>query len=73
MTYLRRVLIALDQLAGAVLIGTYPDETISAAAHRRGWRRTEAVINWLFRDPTHCEASYQAEVRRTQTAKEYRK
>ena len=46
-TYVMKVLIAVDQLANAVR-GGHPDETLSAAAHRRhlegrsGWRN---VIN----------------------------
>jgi len=54
MTYPKRVLIAIDQLFAVVLFGTHPDETISAMAHRRGWKRLERLINWLFRDPLHC-------------------
>ena len=41
MTYPKRVLIAIDQLFAVVLFGTMPDETISAMAHRRGWKRLE--------------------------------
>ena len=73
MTYPKRVLIALDQLFATVLFGTMPDETISAMAHRRGWKRTEAFINWLFRDPLHCAQAYVSEMNGTQNAKEYRR
>ena len=73
MTYQKRVLIALDQLFAVVLFGTMPDETISALAHRRGWKKTEAAINWLFRDDMHCAMAYVAEMAGTQNAKEYRK
>ncbi|MFN4325226.1 MAG: hypothetical protein ACK4FP_05000 [Azonexus sp.] len=72
MTYPTRVLIALDQLFATVLFGTMPDETISAMAHRRGWKRTEAFINWLFRDDMHCAMAYIAEMNGTQNAREYR-
>ena len=72
MTYPKRVLIALDQLFATVLFGTMPDETISAMAHRRGWKRTEAFINWLFRDPLHCAKAYVSEMNGTQNAREYR-
>ena len=71
MTYPKRVLIAIDQLFAVVLFGTHPDETISAMAHRRGWKRLERLINWLFCDDTHCAQAYVAEMTGTQNAKEY--
>ena len=71
MTYPKRVLIALDQLFAVVLFGTHPDETISAMAHRRGWKRLERFINWLFRDPLHCAKAYITEMTGAQNAKEY--
>lgn len=72
MNYFKRILIAIDQLAGTVLIGTMPDETISAAAYRRGWTRTERVINLLFNDPNHCRDSYLSERDGTQNHPEYK-
>ena len=57
MTYPKRVLIALDQLFAVVLFGTMPDETISAMAHRRGWKRLERLINWLFCDECDDDSS----------------
>jgi hypothetical protein len=72
-TYPKRILIALDQLFAVVLFGTMPDETISAMAHRRGWKKTEAFINWLFRDDMHCAKAYVSEMNGTQNAKEYRR
>lgn len=69
--YLFNVLIALDQLGNAVCGGS-PDETISAHAHRAGWTRREALINWLFNDPYHCERSYFSELKRGQLPREYR-
>ena len=71
MTYPKRVLIALDQLFAVVLFGTMPDETVSAMAHRRGWKRLERLINWLFADDTHCAQAYIAEMNGAQNAKEY--
>ena len=71
MTYPKRVLIAIDQLFAVVLFGTMPDETISAMAHRRGWKRLERLINWLFRDPLHCAKAYLSEVEGSQNAPEY--
>ena len=71
MTYPKRVLIALDQLFAVVLFGTMPDETISAMAHRRSWKRLERLINWLFRDPLHCAKAYLSETDGSQNAPEY--
>ena len=73
MTYPKRVLIALDQLFAVVLFGTMPDETVSAMAHRRGWKRLERLINWLFCDDMHCASAYIAEMTGTQNAPIYRK
>ena len=73
MTYPKRVLIALDQLFAVVLFGTMPDETISAMAHRRGWKWLERLINWLFCDDMHCASAYIAEMTDTQNAPIYRK
>lgn len=72
MNYFLRVLIAVDQLAGTVLLGTMPDETISAAAYRRGWKRTEKAINFLFQDPNHCRDSYLSERDGSQNHPEYK-
>lgn len=74
-TYMIKVLIAFDQLANAV-IGGHPDETLSAAAHRRhlegrsGWRN---LINALFFwQGDHCLDAHASEVARKQLPKEYR-
>lgn len=53
--------IGLDQTVN-VLLGGWPDETISARAHRCSWRKTERFINWLFRDIEHCQRSFESEV-----------
>lgn len=71
MSYFKRILIAADQFFAVLLFGTMPDETISAMAHRRQWKRMERVINWIFRDPDHCAAAYVSEMRGTQNAPEY--
>ena len=71
MTYGKNLLIAIDQLINA-LFGGPCDETISAMAHRRGWKRLERLINWLFRDDMHCAQAYVAEMNGTQNAREYR-
>lgn len=73
MTYPKRVLIALDQLFAVVLFGAHPDETISAMAHRRGRKRLERLINWLFCDDMHCAQAFVAEMTGTQNATIYRK
>lgn len=74
-TYVMKVLIAVDQLANAV-IGGHADETLSAAAHRRhlvgksGWRN---FINALFFwQGDHCQEAYMSELNRKQLPKEYR-
>jgi hypothetical protein len=64
----RNILIALDQLANAVL-GGWPDETLSSRAYRwhtsgkRHWPRTwiDAIALRIFRDPDHCRVSYESE------------
>ncbi|MDR2188948.1 MAG: hypothetical protein LBE62_13060 [Azonexus sp.] len=68
---LRQILIALDQFLNT-LLGGWADETVSARAHRNGWKRTERFINWLFRDPEHCRASYESELARSQLPRAYR-
>lgn len=69
---MRQFLIALDQLFNT-LIGGMADETISARAHRRQWKKTEAFINWLFRDDLHCARAYISEMSGSQNSREYRK
>lgn len=59
--------IALDQWVGTcIIVGHMADETISAWAHRKQHKRTERMINWLFRDDTHCARAYIAELVGTQ-------
>jgi hypothetical protein len=67
----KQILIAIDQLANT-LVGGMADETISARAHRKGWKIREKVINWIFQDPNHCRDSYNSELSRTQLPEEYR-
>jgi hypothetical protein len=73
-TYVMKVLIAFDQLANAV-IGGHPDETLSAAAHRRhlegrsGWRNFINGLFWWQQD--HCLEAHQSELNRKQMPKEY--
>ena len=72
LNYAKNLLIAIDQLINAIFGGPC-DETISAMAHRRGWKRLERLINWLFRDDMHCAQAYVAEMAGTQNAPIYRK
>lgn len=65
MSYIRRLLIAVDQLLNAVL-GGWPDETLSSRAWRweldgvRSWPR--AIIDALFfLEVNHCRESYESE------------
>lgn len=59
------ILIALTQLANA-LLGGWPDESTSSRAHRQQhklrWRITRRIVNAVFifeRD--HCEAAWASE------------
>ena len=74
--YFLNLLIALDQLLNAVFAG-YPDETLSARAHRKRWR-LEWYIDLLFFWQTdgkyrnHCEQCYWYEMARMDLPPEYR-
>lgn len=70
-TYLRHLLIALDQLVNAVLAG-WPDETLSARAHRQGDWREKVIDALFFAAPDHCRRSFDAEVKRQQLPAAYR-
>lgn len=75
------VLIAIDQLANAIT-GGGADETLSSRTYRRAiltqskpkkrWRVLYRVINWLFRDPHHCETAYHSELNRKQYPKDFK-
>lgn len=84
MIRLRAILIAIDQLFAAILLG-YPDETLSAAAYRLGkqhkrWRVAENIIDAVFfwdrktisgMAMRHCQLSYRSEVERKQYPSHY--
>lgn len=75
MSYLGRVLVAVDQLANAFL-GGLPDETISARCWRRRADRPYSylrpVIDGLFFwQADHCRKSHEAELERRQLPREY--
>ena len=73
MAYIQNILIAVDQVANAVL-GGWPDETLSSRCYRLNskpkWRFMEKLVNTLFFfQPDHCHKAYIAEVNRKQTFK----
>ena len=57
---------ALSQLANTLLLAGDPSESISGRAYRCGWRRTEAIIDWLFShfQANHCLKAYANDVER---------
>lgn len=75
--YIFHILVALSQLGNA-LLGGYPDESMSARAHRTGsngrWPGvvTRPLIDVFFyiitlgRDKTHCLTAYESERTRRQ-------
>lgn len=70
-SYVTQVLVAIDQLANALLAG-WADETLSSRAHRQRhktrWAIMEKIINLLFFfQPDHCRVAYEAEITRRQT------
>jgi len=72
----RQILIALDQLANALLAG-HADETLSARAYRlsrdrgRHWPRRviDAIFFW---DENHCEQAHLSELLRRHLPRNYR-
>ena len=79
MRWLTQVLVALDQLANAML-GGFADETLSARAYRndspmgkRRWRIARRVIDAVFFwEPGHCFLAFKAEIDRRQYPPSYR-
>jgi hypothetical protein len=74
----RAVLIALDQLLGAIVTG-WPDPTLSAWAWvwerdgKRAWpRRVIDRVAGLLGDDNHCRESYRSEKRQRQLPEEMR-
>jgi hypothetical protein len=77
MSYILRILIAIDQLLNVVFCNGEPDETMSSACYRmqqsgRFWGGMVPVINALFFDRNHCSDAYLAERERRQLAPEFR-
>ena len=72
MASIKQILIAVDQLANAV-IGGWADETLSSRVWREDRRRLVAFIDFLFFwEENHCEASYISERQRLQLPPEFR-
>lgn len=76
MTYLKKVLIAVDQLVNAMIAG-WPDETMSSRAWRweqsgvRAWPR-RLIDKLFFWEPNHCRESYRSERKGRQLPPELR-
>lgn len=77
MSYVKNVLIGVDQVFNALLWGS-PDETLSARAYRLAphstlWFWSMFTIDLIFFwQVNHCQKSYEAEQLRKQLPKEYR-
>lgn len=78
-SWIIQVLIALDQLANALIPGGWADETLSSRAHRMrvkgqpvwGWT-ANAIDILFFWQIGHCEQSYMDELSRQQSPVEQR-
>ena len=69
---MKQILIAIDQLANAI-IGGWADETLSSRAWREDRHRLVVVIDCIFFwEDRHCEASYISERQRLQLPPEFR-
>lgn len=72
MTYIRKVLLGLDQFVNTIFNG-WPDETLSARVHRENRKGLEKFINILFFfQPDHCRKAFEGELKREDLAREYR-
>lgn len=75
--YLKNLLIAIDQFAGALILGNHADITISAQAwlwHLQGKRDWPyLLIDTLFWfDDNHCQESFENECKGSQLPEECR-
>ena len=68
--YIKNILISFDQFAGSFIPNSYPDETISSRAFRENWR-VQKYINYMFKDPMHCEDAYWSEINRKHNFRSY--
>ena len=76
LNYLRKILIALDQLVNTVVNGE-PDETFSSRCWRERGRQPWKVLRYLvdavfFFDKDHCRTSYLSERLQLQSPLELR-
>jgi hypothetical protein len=75
--YLLNLGIAVDQLFN-VLFGGWPDETLSAVAHRYApysmrWNIVRKLLNLIFFwQDDHCQAAFYSELDRLQLPEDYR-
>jgi hypothetical protein len=58
--YIYNVGVSVDYLLATLIFSTKA-HTISAIVHKRGYVKTVAFVNWLFRDSDHCQSSYRKE------------
>jgi len=72
MNRITKIAIAFDQLIGAIFVGTYPDETISAYFHRTQSPLERYIDAMFFWQMGHCFQSYLSEKERKQLPQEYR-
>lgn len=74
---IKHILIAIDQLLNALLLG-YADETLSARAWRmraknKKWALAVTLINGLFFwQANHCRGAFYMELKRKHMPREYR-
>lgn len=76
--WLKQTLVAVDQLANA-LLGGWADETLSSRLWRNrarpGWKQARAALDFVaacLGDKNHCRASYESESGRLQCPPELR-
>ncbi|WP_206064473.1 hypothetical protein [Neptunomonas sp. XY-337] len=74
---LMNIIIALNQLINAALLGGYPDEAISSRSYRldrdRGVRWPKRIVNAIFFwQDDHCRNAYDSEMERRHMPPEMR-
>ena len=63
MTYTIRIAASISQMGNAVLLGGWPDETISGRMHREKRRIPKGIINTIFFvQEDHCRSSHLADI-----------
>jgi len=78
-THLQNVLINLTQLFGNIWFGLIKndditaDESTSAFVWRKQYKGWIKFVNFLARNPNHCEEAYVSEKDRTQISPDYLK